>query len=66
MFSEALSLQLAGTGVTVTAVCPGFTHTEFHERASADMSGVPSRMWLEARQWLFTQSESGHANHASA
>ncbi|WP_375504087.1 SDR family NAD(P)-dependent oxidoreductase [uncultured Jatrophihabitans sp.] len=49
MFSEALSLQLAGTGVTVTAVCPGFTHTEFHERAAADMSGVPQRMWLEAR-----------------
>jgi uncharacterized protein len=49
MFSEALSLQLAGTGVTVTAVCPGFTHTEFHERAAADMSSVPDRMWLEAR-----------------
>jgi short-subunit dehydrogenase len=48
MFSEALSLQLAGTGVTVTAVCPGFTHTEFHQRASADMSGVPERMWLDA------------------
>lgn len=48
MFSEALSIQLAGTGVTVTAVCPGFTRTEFHERASADMSQVPERMWLEA------------------
>ena len=48
MFSEALSLQLAGTGVTVTAVCPGFTHTEFHQRASADMSDVPERMWLDA------------------
>lgn len=48
MFSEALSLQLAGTGVTVTAVCPGFTRTEFHQRASADMSGVPARMWLAA------------------
>jgi uncharacterized protein len=47
MFSEALSLQLRGTGVTVTAVCPGFTHTEFHERANADMSHVPERMWLE-------------------
>jgi uncharacterized protein len=48
MFSEALAVQLQGTGVTVTAICPGFTHTEFHERAHADMSHVPERMWLDA------------------
>jgi uncharacterized protein len=48
MFSEALAIQLDGTGVAVTAVCPGFTHTEFHERAAADMSHVPERMWLDA------------------
>jgi len=33
--------------VRVTAVCPGFTHTEFHDRASVDMSGVPDWMWLD-------------------
>jgi uncharacterized protein len=48
MFSEALSVQLRDTPVTVTAICPGFTRTEFHERAHADMSRVPERMWLEA------------------
>jgi uncharacterized protein len=48
MFSEALAIQLAGTGVTVTAVCPGFTRTEFHERAATDMSHVPAAMWLDA------------------
>jgi uncharacterized protein len=48
MFSEALSVQLKGSGVTVTAVCPGFTRSEFHKRANVDMSGVPERLWLEA------------------
>jgi len=48
MFTEALSVQLQGSGVTATAIHPGFTHTEFHERANADMSHVPDRMWLDA------------------
>jgi uncharacterized protein len=50
MFSESLSVQLRGSGVTVTAICPGFTRTEFHQRADADMSHVPERMWLDAEQ----------------
>jgi uncharacterized protein len=47
-FSEALAKLLAGTGVTVTVICPGFVHTEFHERARVDMSYLPEWMWLDA------------------
>lgn len=48
VFSEALATELSGTGVTVTALCPGYTHTEFHDRARMDMSALPDLLWLDA------------------
>lgn len=45
-FSEGLANGLAGTGVGMHAVCPGFVHTEFHERAGIEMSSIPEAMWL--------------------
>lgn len=47
-FTESLAQELAGSGVSATALCPGFTHTEMHERADLDMSRLPKAMWLEA------------------
>ncbi len=47
-FTESLAAELKGTGVTATVVAPGFTHTEFHARAAADMSGLPEVAWLQA------------------
>jgi short-subunit dehydrogenase len=47
-FSESLHLQYADRGVKVLALCPGFTRTEFHERAEMDVTGIPERLWLDA------------------
>lgn len=46
-FTEAISEELAGTGVTATALCPGLTHTELHQRAGMDMAGVPEWLWVD-------------------
>ncbi|MDU0313505.1 SDR family oxidoreductase [Phycicoccus sp. M110.8] len=48
VFTEGLATELAGTGVTATALLPGFTHTEFHERAGVTMTSIPEFMWLDA------------------
>ncbi|GAA2721610.1 SDR family NAD(P)-dependent oxidoreductase [Cellulomonas aerilata] len=47
-FTEGLAVELRGTGVTATALCPGLVHTEFHDRAELDMSGLPEVVWLHA------------------
>ncbi|MDF5752362.1 SDR family oxidoreductase [Spongiactinospora sp. TRM90649] len=49
-FSESAGARLAGTGVRVMALCPGYVRSEFHQRAGMDVSGIPGPMWLEADQ----------------
>jgi len=48
-FSEALSEETRGTGVTVTALCPGTTKTGFQERAKLDGSGLVRLGLADAR-----------------
>ena len=52
VYSESLSNELRGTGVTVTALMPGWVRTEFHQRAGttkgeAGRGGIPNFLWLE-------------------
>ena len=49
--SQGLHLELRGTGVHVTALCPGYTYSEFHDvNGSREQvsSAYPKWMWMEA------------------
>ncbi|HVE98593.1 MAG TPA: SDR family oxidoreductase [Mycobacteriales bacterium] len=46
-FSESLHEQMRPHGVRVMALCPGYTHTEFHARAGIDTSSSPDLLWLD-------------------
>lgn len=49
-FSRSANVAYRRRGVKVTAVCPGLTHTEFHQRMGMDKSVAPGWMWLDARR----------------
>ena len=50
MFSRWANSRYRARGVTVTAVCPGYTHTDFHARLglAEGEEGIPDPLWLEA------------------
>lgn len=48
-FSEAIAHELRGSGVTVTALCPGLTRTEFQQVAGVNQEGLPSFAWMDAK-----------------
>nr|NLI50454.1 SDR family NAD(P)-dependent oxidoreductase [Propionibacterium sp.] len=50
VYSQALAGELHGTGVTVTALCPGWVKTEFHQRADLGTGGIPEPVWVDARR----------------
>jgi short-subunit dehydrogenase len=49
-FSEALRGELMEHHVHVTALCPGFTRTEFQDRAEFDTSDIPDALWQSAEE----------------
>jgi uncharacterized protein len=64
-FSESLHLELAPHGVHVSALCPGFTYTEFHDvnQTRALMGDqTPSWLWLGADEVAAAGFEAAEAN----
>ena len=49
-FSQSLALELRPMGVNVTALCPGFTYSEFHDvnGMRQQVSQLPKFMWMDA------------------
>ena len=64
-FSQALHLETQGTGVHVSALCPGFTYSEFHDvvgtRAQVSEQ-TPTWMWLGADEVAAAGYEATEAN----
>ena len=50
VLTESLHTELRPTKIKISALCPGFTRTEFHERGRMKMSGLPNFMWLSAEE----------------
>lgn len=46
-YSQALSVELRGTGVNVTALLPGWVRTEFHTRAGVTAHTLPDIVWID-------------------
>ncbi len=63
--SQGLHLELKGTGVHVTALCPGYTLTEFHDvngSREAVSRAYPSWMWMDAEPVIRAGYEACEAN----
>jgi short-subunit dehydrogenase len=49
-FTEAIHEEALQYGIFVQALCPGLTHSDFHQRAGIEKSKYPAFMWQTATE----------------
>ena len=49
-YSQAIRSELAGTGVTMTALCPGPVRTEFVDTVGDQADKVPKFVWTDVKE----------------
>ena len=62
VLTEAVNTELKSTDIKVSALCPGFTRTEFHQRGRMKMNGLPNFMWLDADSLVAQSWKDAQAN----
>jgi short-subunit dehydrogenase len=64
-FSESLAMENSSTGVRVSALCPGFTYSEFHDVSGTRelVSKMPAWMWMDAAEVVSFGIDSVTAKH---
>lgn len=65
-FSQSLNLEMLPHGVHVSALCPGFTYSEFHDvnGTRAGVSKLPDFMWMSAEDCAEQAVEACERNRA--
>ncbi len=65
-FSQAMHEELKAEGIDVSTLCPGFTRTEFQQRANAmsEAGKIPDRLWQSAVEVARAGLDGAAANKA--
>ncbi|WP_371396134.1 SDR family NAD(P)-dependent oxidoreductase [Fretibacter rubidus] len=65
-FSESLNAENDGTDVHISALCPGFTYSEFHDvnGTREGVSQLPDAMWMSAEDCAAQAVEAVERNRA--
>lgn len=65
-FSQSLNLEMQDKGVHVSALCPGFTYSEFHDvnDTRESVSKLPDFMWMSAEDCAEQGVEACERNRA--